>query len=287
MQTSNRPKLMTVSHPPNAVVPPAPEPAIQDVIVDHVERRFQSGDRAVTALDKVSLKIARGSFTALIGPSGCGKSTLLRLIAGLDDPDGGGIKVRGSDPEVFRKQGELGIAFQDPALLPWRTVRRNIALPLEVLGRSVKAAAEHIRHLIGLVGLDGFENALPGQLSGGMRQRVAIARALVTRPSLVLLDEPFGALDQILRRTMNLELQEIWLREKTTTVLVTHGIDEAVFLADRIVVMQANPGRISAVVDVPFARPRDESLFSDPDFHALCDRLAKLLHGSAEQEDKK
>jgi NitT/TauT family transport system ATP-binding protein len=256
------------------------------VIVDHVERRFQSGDRAVTALDKVSLKIARGSFTALIGPSGCGKSTLLRLIAGLDDPDGGGIKVRGSDPEVFRKQGELGIAFQDPALLPWRSVRRNIALPLEVLGRSVKAAADHIHHLIGLVGLSGFENALPAQLSGGMRQRVAIARALVTRPSLILLDEPFGALDQILRRTMNLELQQIWLRDKTTTVLVTHGIDEAVFLADKIVVMQANPGRISVVVDVPFARPREESLFSDPEFHSLCDHLARLLHGSAEHRDK-
>ncbi len=255
---------------------PAPVP---DVVVDHVDRRFMSGDRLVTALDSVSLKIERGSFVALIGPSGCGKSTLLRLVAGLDEPDAGGVRIRGASPEEFRNRGEFGIAFQDPALLPWRSVKRNIALPLEVLGRSVKAAAGHIQHLITLVGLKGFEDALPGQLSGGMRQRVAIARSLVTSPTLLLLDEPFGALDQILRRAMNLELQQIWMRERTTTILVTHGIDEAVFLADRIAVMQSGPGRIVEIVDVPFARPRAPELFSDPAFHALCDRLAKLLHG--------
>lgn len=257
---------------------PAPEPPPRDVIVDHVDRRFVSHGRTVTALDKVSLSIDRGEFIALIGPSGCGKSTLLRLIAGLDEPDGGIVQIRGATPEEFRNRGELGIAFQDPALLPWRSVRRNVTLPLEVLGRPLAAAAERVDGLIDLVGLRGFEAALPGQLSGGMRQRVAIARALVTNPSLILLDEPFGALDQILRRTMNLELQTIWMRERTTTVLVTHGIDEAVFLADRIAVMQAGPGRIVTLVDVPFARPRDPSLFREPRFHALCDRLSDMLH---------
>ncbi len=250
----------------------------RDVIVDHVDRRFFSNGREVVALDKVSVDIARGEFIALIGPSGCGKSTLLRLIAGLDEPDDGVVQIRGSTPEEFRNRGELGIAFQDAALLPWRSVERNVSLPLEVLGRPLGPARQRIQSLIELVGLKGFEKSTPGQLSGGMRQRASIARALVTNPSLLLLDEPFGALDQILRRSMNLELQDIWMRERTTTVLVTHGIDEAIFLADRIAVMKGGPGRIIELVDVPFARPRLPSLFSDPAFHALEDRLSDMLH---------
>ena len=255
--------------------------AHRDVIVDHVDRRFMSSGREVVALDKVSLDIARGEFIALIGPSGCGKSTLLRLIAGLDEPDEGIIQIRGATPQEFRNRGELGIAFQDAALLPWRSVERNVMLPIEVLGRPLSAATDRVQALIELVGLKGFEKSVPGQLSGGMRQRVSIARALVTNPSLILLDEPFGALDQILRRTMNLELQSIWMRERTTTVLVTHGIDEAIFLADRIAVMRAGPGRITEMVEVPFARPRAPALFSDPAFHALEDRLSELLHRDA------
>ena len=256
-----------------------PTPPARDVIVDHVDRRFHSSGREVVALDKVSIDIARGEFIALIGPSGCGKSTLLRLIAGLDEPDEGVVRIRGATPGEFRERGELGISFQDAALLPWRSVERNVSLPLEVLGRPLAPARQRIRSLIEVVGLKGFENATPGQLSGGMRQRASIARALVTSPTLLLLDEPFGALDQILRRSMNIELQDIWMRERTTTVLVTHGIDEAIFLADRIAVMQAGPGRIVEFVDVPFARPRLPSLFSDPAFHALADRLSDLLHG--------
>src|ERR1700722_6220126 len=251
-----------------------------DVLVDRVEKTFVTkGGKVVTALDKVSTSIERGEFVALIGPSGCGKSTLLRLIAGLDEPGGGIVRVRSELPKTFCAKGELGIVFQDPALLPWRSVRRNVALPLEVLGRPLKPSVALIQSLIEMVVLKGFEDALPGQLSGGMRQRVAIARALVTNPSLILLDEPFGALDQILRRTMNLELQRIWLREQTTTLLVTHAIDEAVFLADRVTVMRANPGQIVEEVIIPFPRPRNESLFSDPKFHKVCDRLASLLHG--------
>ena len=250
----------------------------RDVLVDSVGRRFTAPGKIFTALENVSLTVERGEFVALIGPSGCGKSTLLRLIAGLDEPDDGVIRIRGALPEQFRNRGELGIAFQDPALLPWRSVRRNISLPLEVLGRRLSEYKDRIQQLIELVGLEGFEDSTPGKLSGGMRQRAAIARALVTNPSLLLLDEPFGALDQILRRTMNLELQDIWMRQRTTTVLVTHGIDEAVFLADRVVVMQSGPGRIVEKIPVPFARPRDPGLFRDEEFHRLCDRLSTLLH---------
>ena len=248
-----------------------------DLIVDRVAKTFAGPQGPVTALSPTSLKLTRGSLVAVIGPSGCGKSTLLRIIGGLETPDQGTVLIRGKHPEHFRAEGELGIAFQDPALLPWRSVRRNIALPLQVLGRRVADHAAQIDALIQLVGLAGYEEALPGQLSGGMRQRVAIARALVTDPSVLLLDEPFGALDQILRRAMNVELQRIWMRSGATALLVTHGIDEAVFLADEVAVMRAKPGRIAEIIAVPFARPRDPALMAKPEFHEICDHLAALL----------
>ena len=216
-------------------------PAPVDLSIDGVSKSFAGAAGTVQALAPVSLKIARGAFVAVIGPSGCGKSTLLRIIAGLETPDQGTVLVRGQEPKIFRAGGELGIVFQDPALLSWRSVRRNIALPLQVLGQSVRAQEKRITELIELVGLTGYAKALPGQLSGGMRQRVAIARALVTEPSILLLDEPFGALDQILRRGMNLELQRIWMARQTTAVMVTHSIDEAAFLADQVVVMHSSP----------------------------------------------
>jgi NitT/TauT family transport system ATP-binding protein len=168
-------------------------------------------------------------------------------------------------------------------LLPWRSVLRNIALPLHVLGRSVGPQEGRIRDLIALVGLSGREDALPGQLSGGMRQRVAIARALVSDPSVLLLDEPFGALDQITRRTLNLELQRIWMERRITTLLITHGVDEAAFLADRIVVMHSHPGRIAHVVDVPFSRPRPSSLFGDPAFAAFCEMVMTLMQATPDE----
>jgi NitT/TauT family transport system ATP-binding protein len=246
-----------------------------------VTRTFSVGARQVYALRDVSLCCEAGSFTALIGPSGCGKSTLLRIVAGLERPDSGTALIGGATPTERCRSGALGVAFQDPALLPWRTVRQNVALPLEVLKRSVADASDKIDQLIGLVGLGGFENARPGQLSGGMRQRVAIARTLVTDPSVLLMDEPFGALDQILRRSMNIELQRVWMENRATTLLVTHGIDEAVFLADRVAVMQSNPGRIARIVEIPFDRPRRPELFSTPEFHRLEDEIAAHLYGGA------
>ncbi len=244
-----------------------------------VSRSFSGRGAAVQALDAVSLDCPAGSFTALIGPSGCGKSTLLRIALGLDQPDGGEIAIGGLPPAEAARGGITGVAFQDAALMPWRTVADNIALPLDVLGRSRRANAAKIGELIGLVGLAGFENALPGELSGGMRQRVAIARSLVTDPKVLFLDEPFGALDQILRRQMNIELQRIWMESGTTTLLVTHGIDEAVFLADRVVVMQSRPGRIGRIVDIPLPRPRHPDIFTAAAFHRLEDEIAGALDG--------
>lgn len=244
-----------------------------------VSKTFLARGKTVEALRAVSLACEPGSFTALLGPSGCGKSTILRLSLGLEHADGGQIEVGGQTSEKANASGLTGVAFQDAALLPWRNVEDNIALPLDILKRDRSAYSAKITELIHLVGLKGFEKSLPGELSGGMRQRVAIARSLVTEPGVLFLDEPFGALDQILRRQMNIELQRIWTETRCTALLVTHGIDEAVFLADRVAVMRSRPGRVAAMIDIPFARPRSPELFSDPVFHELCDEIAEALHG--------
>jgi NitT/TauT family transport system ATP-binding protein len=252
-----------------------------DLSISGVSKRFGSRGNTVQAVENVSLRLPGQSFTAIIGPSGCGKSTLLRMIAGLETPDEGQIMLAGEAPNTLRRKGLIGMSFQDSALLPWRSVSDNIALPLQVLRRDLNAARGRISELIDLVGLTGFEAARPAQLSGGMRQRVSIARALITAPVLLLLDEPFASLDLILRRSMNIELQRVWMEQRPTTLLVTHGIDEAVFLADQIVVMSARPGRIAEIIDVPFPRPREPALFAAPEFHALADRLELLLATTA------
>jgi NitT/TauT family transport system ATP-binding protein len=245
----------------------------------HITKTFFTRSQDLKALEDVSLTCEPGSFTALIGPSGCGKSTILRLALGLEQADSGTVTVGGIDPQAATASGATGVAFQDSALLPWRNVQNNIALPLDVLGKPRSQFKNPIDDLIKLVGLKGFEQSLPGELSGGMRQRVSIARALVTSPGILFLDEPFGALDQILRRQMNIELQRIWSESRATTLLVTHGIDEATFLADRVAIMRSRPGRITSFVDIPFPRPRHKDLFSDPAFHKLSDQIATALHG--------
>jgi NitT/TauT family transport system ATP-binding protein len=231
--------------------------------------------RTVTALGPIDLAVEAGSFVAIVGPSGCGKSTLLRAVAGLTQPTAGSVRVADAAPSTLIAQHQLGIAFQDHALLPWLTVRENIALPFHLAQRRVDAA--RIEELIALVGLEEFAAAQPRQLSGGMRQRVAIARALVLHPRILLLDEPFGALDAVTRRQLNIELQRIWWDQRITTILVTHSIDEAVFLADRVIVMSPRPGRIRRDVAVDLARPRGREILSNDAFHALTDELARAL----------
>jgi len=246
-----------------------------------VSKSFDLKGRPVAALDSISIDVADGEFVALLGPSGCGKSTLLRLMAALEEPSSGIIEIENRPAAELARSHRLGVAFQDHALLPWLSISDNVALPFRLAGLAVDRA--RVNELLSLVGLSEFAEARPKQLSGGMRQRASIARALALKPEVLLLDEPFGALDAVTRRHLNGELQRIWQQNSITTVLVTHSVDEALYLADRIVVLSGRPGRILRVVDVPFDRPRTREMTRSAEFHHLCDDLTDALRGLAEE----
>ena len=260
--------------------PPAP-PAFS---LSAVEKWFDTPDGPVAALSPTDLEVRDGELVVLLGPSGCGKTTLLRIIGGLVPPSRGAIRVMGRELwRDGRRRGEavaeLGFVFQDANLFPWLTVERNVTLPLELRGVAKAERRERARALMALVAIAGFEKRWPRELSGGMRQRAAIARALSYGPDILLMDEPFGALDAMTRDAMNLELQRIWLETGKTIVLVTHSIGEAVFLADRVILLSPRPGRIDTVVDVPFARPRPLDLEATGEFQRI---VADLRHRLAE-----
>jgi NitT/TauT family transport system ATP-binding protein len=238
-----------------------------------VGKRYASRTGDVQALAPVDLEIAAGEFLVLIGPSGCGKTTLLRLLGGLHTPSEGSIRLR---PGADGRQS-IGFVFQQANLLPWLSVEQNVALPLKLRRRPRRERIERARALCARVGLAGFERRWPGELSGGMQQRGAIARALADDPAILLMDEPFGALDAITRSHLNTELERLWLASGATVVLVTHSIAEAVLLADRVVLMSPRPGRISRIVPVGFARPRPPSLEGSAAFQAIADELRQGL----------
>ncbi|GAA3018361.1 ABC transporter ATP-binding protein [Microbacterium dextranolyticum] len=252
------------------------EPAVPvGVRLRGLTREFVTRHGVVHAVSGVDLDTPRGSFLSLLGPSGCGKSTILRILADLDTPTAGEASVNGMAPAELRRRKQLGIAFQDHALLPWRTVEANVRFPFDVAG--VPVDRDWIADLLALVGLTEFARARPWQLSGGMRQRVAIARALALRPSVLFLDEPFGALDDMTRQRLNLELQRLWSEQGATAVMVTHGIHEAVLLSDIIAVMSPRPGTIKEVIHVDLPRPRTIEMMATPEFHHYVDRATALL----------
>jgi len=229
--------------------------------VSAVSKVFPSG---LEALRAVSVDIQPGEFVSFVGPSGCGKSTLLKLVGGLLEPSAGEVTVGGR--RVSGPRRDVGVMFQTSVLFPWRTVLENVLLPIEVFGLERAAALDKARGILRLVGLDGREGAYPRELSGGMQQRAALSRVLITDPPIILMDEPFGALDEFTRERMNLELLRIWGERGQTIIFVTHSINEAVFLSDRIVVMGTSPGRVLAVVDVNLARPRSIEVMKSPEF---------------------
>jgi NitT/TauT family transport system ATP-binding protein len=260
----------------SALTRAAPEPII---VVDRVTKTFDVGGTATHALDPVSLAVAPGEFISIIGPSGCGKSTLLRIVGDLIEPSSGALIVKGKTPRQARLDRDYGIVFQTPVLYEWRSVIRNVELPLEVMGRPRREAADRADALLQLVGLGAFRNHYPWQLSGGMQQRVAIARALVFNPSILLMDEPFGALDELTRERLNAELLNIWSQTSATVLFITHSISEAVFLSSRVAVMSPRPGRIDRTVTIDLARPRTASMRALPRFVEL---MAEVRDGLRE-----
>jgi NitT/TauT family transport system ATP-binding protein len=247
------------------------------VSVGDVTVSYPSREGTFQALSGVSLDVGRGEFISLIGPSGCGKTTLLRLIADLAQPTSGQLRVNGGTPNQARCDRSYGYVFQSPALYPWRTAISNVMLPLEIIGLSAAERRERAAAALAAVGLTEASGRYPWQLSGGMQQRVSIARALSLRPDLLLMDEPFGALDEITRDKLNLHLTDLWRERNLTVIFVTHSIPEAVFLSTRVVAMSANPGRISRVIECPFPQRRTLDLRNTPAFLEISQQVRDAL----------
>jgi len=247
------------------------------IAVDGVGLTFETDDGPVYALSDVDLLIGEGEFVSLIGPSGCGKTTLLRVIADLERPTAGTVLVNGLSADEARRQRQYGYVFQAPVLYPWRTIEKNVMLPLEIMGLPAEERRERAKRQLALVELAGFERKFPWQLSGGMQQRASIARALSFDPKLLLMDEPFGALDEIVRDHLNTQLLKLWAKTRKTVVFVTHSIQEAVYLSTRIVVMSPRPGRIIDVIDCDFPGERSLDIRETPEFLTVAHRVREGL----------
>jgi NitT/TauT family transport system ATP-binding protein len=251
---------------------------VPEIELADIGMSYPSDAAEVVALQNVSLDIAKGEFVSLLGPSGCGKTTLLRLMADLIQPTNGSITIAGKTAKEARLARKYGIVFQNPVLYDWRKVEENITLPLELMGVKRAERTRKAAELLELVGLQGFGDKYPWQLSGGMQQRVAIARALSMEPEILLMDEPFSALDEFTRERLNEELLAIWSQVKNTVVFVTHSISESIFLSDRVFVLSPHPGRLSSIVDIPLPRPRTQEMRNSPEFF----RLIAQIRGSFE-----
>jgi NitT/TauT family transport system ATP-binding protein len=277
---------MTGGKPKLTVVSETADRKVRNVIdIRGLSLIFQTADTPVFALSAIDLAIGAGEFVSFIGPSGCGKTTLMRVIADLERPTEGSITVNGVTPEEARLQRAYGYVFQAPALYPWRTVIRNVTLPLEIIGLDRRDREARAVKYLDMVGLNGFERKFPWQLSGGMQQRVSIARALSFEPHLLLMDEPFGALDEITRDHLNEQLIGLWEQTGKTVIFVTHSISEAVFLSTRIVVMSPRPGRIMEVIDCNLLAKRTLDIRETPEFLAIAHRVRQALRAGHSYED--
>lgn len=252
-----------------------------EIRIENLSMIYQdkNGGQPVTALKNVNLEIKEGEFISLLGPSGCGKTTLLRIIADLLQPSMGKVTVRGQSPRDVRLQKKYGIVFQNPVLYDWRTVRRNVCMPMELLGMKKPERTSRVTEMLDLVGLSKFGKHYPYELSGGMQQRVGIARALAINPEILLMDEPFSALDEFTREKLHEDLLEIWTKTNKTVVFVTHNISEAVFLSDRVVVLSPHPGRVSAVIDINIPRPRNMESKQTKQFYDYITEIRNSFEG--------
>ena len=279
---------MSISAPqadPKVISMDRPAKAAAEIVIraDHLDLTFETNDGPVHALRDITLDIPKGAFVSFIGPSGCGKTTFLRCIAALEQPTGGSLTVNGMTPDAARRARAYGYVFQAAGLYPWRSIGRNIALPLEIMGFSRAEQKERIARVLDLVDLGGFEKKFPWQLSGGMQQRASIARALAFDADLLLMDEPFGALDEIVRDRLNEEVLRLWARTQKTIGFVTHSIPEAVYLSTHIVVMSPRPGRITDVIESPLPAERPLDIRDTPEFIEIAHRVREGLRAGYEE----